>query len=618
MAKLRKRNIEIEDILADRLPADFIEVSPSHNVFKLFFAAFLVFSLAVVLGLAYLSLFRHNFYAARAADNMSDIRIEPAPRGIIFDRFGAALVRNEPSYKAYLLPHNLPENLEARQAEIDKIFQLLQLDEDLRSKLRERDWSLTEKFLLVPDLTQEQLVNIAAANLVSVAIEPSFKRVTTSPFAFSHLVGFTGLVTEKDLAVSPQLSIDDEIGRSGLEGFYDEYLRGVNGEEVIMRDAKGLSYGEIRRRHSQSGKNLKTFIDAGLQEYFYKRLKEGLDALGRKSGVGIAVDPRNGEVLSLLSFPSFDTGNVSKFLNSPDKPFFNRAISGLYTPGSTIKPLHALAALTEGVIDPKTEIFSAGFIEIPNPYFPATPSRFLDWKAHGWVDLRAALARSSNVYFYEVGGGFGKRVGLGIDRLKKWWEDFRLNDLTGIDLLGEVKGFLPDPTWKEMKTGNPWRIGDTYNVSIGQGDLLVTPAGLLNYISAIANGGKIYKLRVAESILDSNGKVVYYNEPQVLGEISQTAKKFLKEIQEGMRDAVRMPYGTANILNNLPFSVAAKTGTSQIENNKRTNAFFVGYAPYEDPKIAILILIENSREGSLNTVPIARDVLMWYYENRLK
>jgi penicillin-binding protein 2 len=618
MGNLRKKKVNLEDVLADQAPEDIIEVPVADRIFKVFFAAFFLFSLVIAIQLIDLGVRRHNFYAARAVDNMSDVKVEPAPRGIIFDRTGLPLIKNEPSYKAYLLPRNLPETSEARLAEINRIFEILGLDEGLRKKLRERDWSLTEKFLLVADLNQEQLVNIVSANLKSVKIEPSFKRMPTKSFVFSHLLGFTGLVGEEDLQVNRQLSIDDEIGKDGLEGFYDSYLRGINGEEVTVRDAVGFPRGEQKRRLAEPGKNMRTFIDAGLQEYFYERLKKGLDTLGRTRGAGIAIDPRNGEVLALISFPGFDSTNISKFLNSQDKPLFNRAISGLYTPGSTIKPLHAVAALAEGVVDPKTEIFSAGFIELPNPYFPEIPSRFLDWRAHGWVNLRSAIARSSNVYFYEVGGGFGNQIGLGINRLKKWWQEFRLDSVTGIDLPGEAKGFLPDPDWKERKTGEPWRIGDTYNVSIGQGDLLITPLGLLNYISAVANGGKLYRPRVVESIIDASGQIVYYNKPEILGEITPAAKGFLREVQEGMRDAVRMPYGTANILNDLPISVAAKTGTSQVENNKRTNAFFVGYAPFEAPEIAILILIEDSREGSLNTVPIAKDVLMWYYKNRLK
>ena len=255
---------------------------------------------------------------------------------------------------------------------------------------------------------------------------------------------------------------------------------------------------------------------------------------------------------------------------------------------------------------------------MPNLYNPEKPNRFLDWKAHGWVDLYSAIAKSSNVYFYEIGGGFKDQKGLGISKLKDWWQKFGLNEKTGIDLQAEESGFLPDPEWKENATKKPWLLGDTYNVTIGQGDLLVTPIQILNYISAIANGGKIYKPRVTQLVLNDDNQVLLRNEPSVLKDLTAEVGYYLSDIRRGMRDAVRESYGTAHYLAGLPLEIAAKTGSAQVENNKKLNAFFVGYAPYENPQIAILILVEDAKEGSLNTVPVARDIFMWYYQNRIK
>jgi penicillin-binding protein 2 len=313
---------------------------------------------------------------------------------------------------------------------------------------------------------------------------------------------------------------------------------------------------------------------------------------------------------------------------------FNRAISGAYTPGSAIKPMVALAALKENIIDPKKQILSTGYIEIPNPYDPEKPSRFLDWKAHGWVDLRSALARSSNVYFYEIGGGFEGLKGLGVNKLKEYWQRFLLGAKTGIDLPSESSGFLPDPEEKEERTGQIWRIGDTYNVSIGQGDLLLTPIQLINFIASIANGGKIYRPRLVSCAThdnsnnpnlhpndsnrsDNSDTGLYHSDCGLLMDYSEWQKE-IKEVQKGMEDAVEKYYGTANLLSFLPMSAAGKTGSAQVANNTRTNAFFVGYAPAENPEIAILVLMENAREGSLNAVPIAKDVLEWYYYNRIQ
>ena len=341
--------------------------------------------------------------------------------------------------------------------------------------------------------------------------------------------------------------------------------------------------------------------------------------------MGIALNPKTGEVLSLISLPSFDNNIFGeagknqeriKLINSGLKPMFNRAVSGVYTPGSVIKPVVAVAGLKEGVIDTGTKVFSAGFIEIPNPYNPDQPSRFLDWKAHGWVDVYSALARSSNIFFYAVGGGFGDIKGLGIDRLNQYWREFGLGKKTGIDLGAESAGFLPNPDLKEKKSGDIWRIGDTYNVTIGQGDLMVTPLQILSQIASMANGGKFFKPYLLEKIEDTYGKTLMETRPSVLLDNS-SLEDYFKEVRKGMEDAVSKPYGTANMLSVLPIKAAGKTGSSQVSNNTKTNAFFIGYMPADDPQIAVLVLIEDAKEGSLNAVPVGKDALEWYYYNRL-
>ena len=319
------------------------------------------------------------------------------------------------------------------------------------------------------------------------------------------------------------------------------------------------------------------------------------------------------------AFSGGDSVKIAELLSSPPKPLFNRAVSGIYTPGSTVKPLIAVAALAEKVVTPRKEIFSSGSIEIPNPYDPERPSVFLDWKPHGWVDLYSALARSSNVYFYSVGGGFGDVSGLGIARIKTYWEKFGFGKKSGLDLTEENDGFLPDPEEKKKRTGDIWRLGDTYNATIGQGDLLVTPLQLINYISVLANGEKLYRPYLAAKIKTGSGKIIKETQPEILADYSGLRGE-IAEVRKGMEDAVKKEYGTAHLLSGLPFAVAGKTGSAQIQNNAKTNAFFVGYAPANPPpggpEIAILVLVEDAREGSLNAVPIAKDVLSWYYENR--
>jgi penicillin-binding protein 2 len=316
------------------------------------------------------------------------------------------------------------------------------------------------------------------------------------------------------------------------------------------------------------------------------------------------------------------TADRIALIKNPQKPLFNRAISGAYSPGSTIKPFVAMAAMREGLVGPDDTVYSKGYIELPNPFVPDKPSRFLDWKAHGVVDMRSAIARSSNVYFYAIGGGFENIKGLGITKLRQYWDLFGFGKTTGIDAPQEDVGFLPGPEEKEARTHQPWRIGDTYNVSIGQGDLLVSPVQLLNAISSIAANGIMYSPSLVSRIepmsrpgsATSTSPLIVHHD-QLLDYSDWKAE--LEQAQLGMRDAVRKDYGTANLLSSLRFPTAGKTGSAQIQNNTKTNAFFVGYGPFENPSISILVLIENAKSGSLNAVPIARDVLEWYYTHRL-
>jgi len=395
-------------------------------------------------------------------------------------------------------------------------------------------------------------------------------------------------------------------------------LSGTPGKTVEVYDARGKALQGENKVDPKGGTDMQLSVDAGLQKYFYNRLGQGLEQLGHKTGVGIIMDVKTGEVLSLVSYPSYDnnvfvdsspTSSAARvaLITDTQKPLYDRAVSGEYAPGSTIKPLVAAAALTENIVTPSWTIFSPGYLDIPNPYDPSKPTRYLDWRYQGTIDVHSAIAQSSDVYFYAVGGGIPGLQGLGITRLKQWWERFHLGQKTGIDLPGEQVGFLPDAAWKEKTTKRPWLLGDTYNVAIGQGDLSMTPIQLATYISTIANGGTVYKPYLAATP----------NKPTALTTIN-LASSVVADVQQGMRMTVTSPLGTAHTMNDLPMKVAAKTGSAQIENNTKENAFFVGYAPYDNPQIAIVLLVENAKEGSLNAVPIAKDILAWWYENRVK
>lgn len=616
---MKRKYLDFEDVLSDQRREDeFVEVPLRNGIFRA--TLFVGISVAAIL---FVQLFLMNVvggsrFLDRAVSNMTDEQLEEAPRGVIIDRFGKPLLHNEPTLKVVLAPRDFPEGTVARRAVLDRIAQIINVPrEDLYTKMEKRDWGQSDRIVVKENPSHDEFVELTSENLPGVSIEPSYRRISENPFAFSHVLGYTGLVNEKDVKKNGSLSIDEKIGRAGLELTYDSDLRGVSGKSVFFRDANGKTKEKKSVQKAEQGNTLETSIDRDLEIYMYNRLAQGLQEIGRDTGIAIAMNPQNGEILGLVNIPSYDSTNLKAALLDTKNPLFNRAVMGVYNPGSTIKPLVATAALTEGVVTPNTQILSTGVLEIPNPYNPKLPGKFLDWKAHGWVDVHGALARSSNIYFYEVTGGFQGQKGIGIEKLKIWWQKFRLDQKTGIDLPGEEIGFLPDPAWKEKEKKQPWRVGDTYNVAIGQGDFMITPIELLNYIGAVANGGKFFELHIVKNIKNSEGVILKTIEPKVLSDISSEIAKALPDVQQGMRDAVQKDYGTAHLLAGLPFPVAAKTGTAQIQNNQKTNAFFVGYAPYNNPQIAIIVLVENSREGGRNTVPIANDIFLWYYKNRL-
>jgi len=580
-----------------------------------------IFLIGTILGgrLLFLGVGKGQAYTKRADINLNRVDRAPAPRGEIYSREGVVLADNKAVFSAKLDVKEFLYKPEEQAEILSGVEKVLGLgSEDIWSLINEKNTDLDlriEPVILVEDLGQDELLALKSAKIPAIEIEESYKRFYPQGESLSSILGYVGLVTGKDLEENPKLTGEDYVGKTGLEAFYDEKLLGVPGVVTELRNAKGEVIGPGKNTEAKIGEPLKTTIDLEFQKYFFSRMKSGLRSLGRTTGVGLAFNPKTGEVLSMVTLPSFDN-NVfhesgknaerTELLISPLRPLFNRAVSGAYSPGSTIKPLVGVAALAEGVVDPQKSVFSPGYLDVPNPYDPEKPTRFLDWRYQGTINLYSAIAQSSNVYFYTVGGGAFDIKGLGVSRLRDWWAEFGLGSKTGIDLPGEASGFLPSADWKESSGRGPWLLGDTYHASIGQGDLQVTPVQLLDYIAGIANGGKIMTptLNLAEI-----GKLRIDLSP-LLPEIT--------EVQKGMRATVTSAMGTAHLLNDLPVKVAAKTGSAQIQNNASENAFFVGYAPYDDPEIAILVLIEHAKEGSLNAVPIAKDVLAWYYEHRIK
>lgn len=401
---------------------------------------------------------------------------------------------------------------------------------------------------------------------------------------------------------------NDFKGVAGAESEYNEALAGDNGVRTLELDVRGTVVSESVVNVPRKGNDLQLSIDARLNEVLYRLLMERIRSVGFGGGAAALMDVSNGEVVALSNAPEYNpqvlsdgasAPHIASFVNDPKKPFLNRASAGLYAPGSIVKPFLAAAALEEKVISQNQQILSTGSISILNPYDPSRTSVFNDWKAHGWVDMRHALAVSSDVYFYEIGGGFENQKGLGIARMEKYLRLFGMGEMLADPLLGGASGTIPGPEWKKITFPNdPWRVGDTYNTSIGQYGMLVTPMQMLRAVSAVANGGRLFEptLIVGEEATEQRVPVSEEN---------------LRVVREGMRLAVTE--GSAGGLY-LPFvSVAAKTGTAEVGSaKKRVHSWVVGFFPYEAPRYAFVVLLEKGpRENNIGGVYVMKQFLEW-------
>ncbi|HEY9583192.1 MAG TPA: penicillin-binding transpeptidase domain-containing protein [Candidatus Paceibacterota bacterium] len=439
--------------------------------------------------------------------------------------------------------------------------------------------------------------------------DPNTGRNYSSLPGLSHTVGYLGLPSRDELQ---NLSVKDptiRVGKMGVERQYDETLRGDIGEKVEEVDSIGEIVSESIHINPIDGSPVRLALDSMVQSALYKYIGDVAKERNFDGGAGILMDVKTGEILALTSYPEVPLSVVSgsttnqKFIDyftNSKKPFLNRAVAGSYAPGSVIKPFIAVGALTEGVIDASKQILSTGKIEVPNPYVPGIKSIFKDWKAHGLVDMRHALAVSSNVYFYEVGGGYEGQKGMGIDNINKYSYKFGFGLETGIDMPGELAGVVPSPAWKKEIFNEDWRLGDTYHTSIGQYGFQVTPIQMVRAVSAIANGGYLLTPHIIKSESNTFGKID-------LG----LPEKNLQIVREGMRLAVLE--GTANALN-VPYAqFAGKTGTAELGDTKsRVNSWVEGFFPYDNPRYAFVIVMERGHVGNvIGAAYVARQFFDW-------
>lgn len=664
---------------------------------------------AFVVRLFRLQIVEGQMYKTRAGLNLLTIIDVEAPRGLIYARGGELLARNAPSYQVSIVPAYLPDDEAEEMAIFRRLSELLDMPasgrveaavEDLpelpgqalamvrplpvlerlavlgpmlsrRMALVGKDYQLGIKemvdevrgfrdykpHIIKKNIDRETALIISEQSLllpgVRVRLVPS-REYPSGPLT-SHITGYTHGIPEaraQEYEEKGYLVGVDLIGFTGIEAWYEDELRGQKGSRYVEQDVNGRVLRELESFDPVPGNNVVLTLDLGLQSYIAGRLQQAMDSpqVQSRRAVVIAMNPRDGQVLAMVSLPSFDNNLFSDGItpdeykiyeqleSDPYKPFLNHAIGDRLPPGSIYKVIPASAALQEAVLDRDTRIVGEGRIVIPNRYFPNDPGRaqpFVCWiwlgrrGAHGALNVVEGLAHSCDIFFYKVGGGFEETdfEGLGEKRLTAYSRLFGLGELTGIDLPEEIPGLVPDRTWKRLTYGESWSTGDTYNMSIGQGFLEVTPLQMLNATAAVANGGTLYRPRLLLRLTGQEGRVVREYQPEVVRYLPIDLTH-LATVREGMEAAVL--YGTATGAQVEGVRVAGKTGTAEFfcpnEELKHglcyqgqplpTHAWFTAFAPVENPEIALIVYVYNGGEGSETAVPIAHDILEWYFQRK--
>lgn len=544
-------------------------------------------------------------YRAIADSNRTRTHVLPAERGIITDVHDTVLAHNVPSFSIIVRRSELPTEDAERNAVLEKAASVAQVDVALlRTTIDEA--GDTPDVEVAHDVPYERALAFAVVDndLPGVDLVLSEERayITDTVPSLSHVLGYTGVISDEEYRErkSAGYVAYDRIGKQGVEKSYETLVRGTYGTETIEVDARGRYLRTIAKQDPEPGATLRLGIDVGLQSQIEQSIAAWLKGQVASRVAVVAMDPRDGTVRALVSWPAYDANvfaqgidatSYETLLNDPDHPLFPRAYAGEYPAGSTVKPLYAAAALTEGIITPSTSFVSTGGLQVGNRFFP-------DWRAggHGITNVYHAIADSVNTFFYSIGGGYDTFQGLGIDRLMSWASTFGLGGESGLDVPGEANGFLPSKAWKEAEKGEPWYIGDTYNVSIGQGDMLVSPVQIARMTSVFANGGTLVTPHV----------VAQADLPKTTVVSSDVATV----VRDGMRQTVTN--GSATSLQQVPVSVAGKTGTAQWSHTSPPHSWFTGFAPFDDPTLVITVIVEDGGDQGL-AIPIAREVLTWYF-----
>ena len=619
--KLRiKKGVEIEDsIMTVTEKEEAIIESPfKKQGLSLIWAAIIIVVLILVGRVIYLNFLRGDYYSGVAKGNRIRSVVIKAPRGTIYDKRGNVLAGNVPSIDAIFIPADLPKSEQERKNIAKKIAQVLEMNSgNIEIMFSSQDQKSLSPALLKENISRDQALILAEkeTEFPGIKLEKTAIRSYENGLIFSGIIGYDGKITQKELKENPDYLMTDYIGKDGLEKEYEKEIRGVFGATQIEVDSLGNAKRTLGVINPTPGNDLVLNINGDLQKTIFDNLTEILQKTGTKTAAAVAIDPRNGGVLSLVNLPSYDNNLFAKgisneeyksLINNPDLPLFNRSIAGTYPPGSTLKPAVALAALSEKTITPDTIINGLGGVLTIGTY------HFRDWKAHGPSDVRMAIAESNDIFFYTIGGGYGSVEGLGISRMKKYNNLFGFGNITGIDIPGESTGIIPDEEWKLRKIGEKWYVGDSYHAAIGQGFVTATPVQLANFTAFLANGGTLYSPRIVNRIKKNDGTEEIIS-PKIIGN-NFISSDIMQVVREGMRMTVTS--GTAQSLKTLPVEVAGKTGTAQFGTEGKTHSWFIAFAPYKNPEIAIAVIVPGGGEGNNAALPVVKKALEWYFQNK--
>lgn len=557
-----------------------------------------------------------------------------APRGAIYDSRGELLARNVANFDLVAIAARLPKQASERQVVYEKLSKIVgQPVETLKASVEKDGYSSPLPTLIQASVSREMALAIEEqkAELVGVDLDTNPIREYLDNGQLAHFLGYTGRVSAEDLKQNESYRPTDYMGKVGIEKAYESDLRGTNGAEQSEVDSTGKPIKVLAAKDPIAGNSLQLTINFGLQKVMSEALAREVAAAGSSRGAAVALDPRNGQVIAAVNYPNYDNNlfargikneDYQKLVNDPNRPLFNKVAGGNYPVGSTIKPFVSAAAFQENVINASTTVVDQGKLDVPNQYDPSIVYTFKGWKPEGLgtVDVYRAIAMSSDIFYYMVGGGYQSFKGLGIDRLLEYYKKFGFGTKTGLDIGDETAGYLPSPETKKKNTGEGWYVGDTYNLSIGQGNFMASPLQLATALSSIANGGTLYKPYMVKSVKDENGKVVRDISPEVVRS-NFIKPEYLTMVQKGMRQTMESGTGCCSTNHEVPVPVAGKTGTAETSSegfevkNQRTrpHAWFEAYAPYENPEIVIVALVEYSGEGAEFALPVVRDSLKWYF-----